>query len=45
MREAYDILKKEWAKQQQDVNQLLSHDLASLNDTAKTLDVPIIFAP
>lgn len=45
MREAYDILKKEWAQQQQDVNQLLSRDLASLNDTAKTLDVPIIFAP
>ena len=45
MREAYDTLKKEWAKQEQDVNQLLSRDLASLNDTAKTLDVPIIFAP
>jgi len=45
MHEAYDILKKEWAQQQQDVNQLLSRDLASLNNTAKTLDVPIIFAP
>ena len=45
MREAYDTLKKEWANQQQDVNQLLSRDLASLNDTAKNLDVPIIFAP
>ncbi len=45
MREAYDILKKQWEKQEQEVNQLLSRDLASLNDTAKNIDVPIIFAP
>jgi photosystem II stability/assembly factor-like uncharacterized protein len=42
MRESYEILKKDWSAREAEFNQLLS-ELKKLNDSARSIDAPIIY--